>query len=83
MTIDPSNIPPSELEFVLLAIERYRKVTTVVDFEDARRFAMGVHVGLLRVRPDLDHELWQAYQDACNGLGLAPENPESVHESPE
>lgn len=70
----PYVIAEDDLELTILAIERYRKVTTVSEFEKARLFATGVNVRLLRVRPDLDKELTQVYLDAKLRLGLGPED---------
>ncbi len=60
-------------ELLLMAIERYRKVSTAEEFKRAQLLATGVDICTLRARPDLDHELEQVYQDARLRLGLGPE----------
>jgi hypothetical protein len=73
----PYTVAADDLELLLLAIERYRMVTTLAEFEATRLFSTGVNFRLLRVRPDLDQELWQVYTEACLRLGLDPCPPES------
>lgn len=75
----PYTIAADDLELLLLAIERYRKVTTMAEFEQSRLYATGVNLRLLRVRPDLDSELSQVYTDACVLLGLDPDDPGARH----
>ena len=65
-------IAEDDLELTILAIERYRKASTVSEFEKARLFATGVNVRLLRARPDLEQELMASYLDARSRLGLGP-----------
>lgn len=60
-------------EFLLMAIERYRKASTVNEFKRAQLYATGVDCCSLRARPDLDRELKQVYQDARLRLSLGPE----------
>ena len=68
----PYTVAADDLDLLLRAIERYRKIKTLDEFERARLYATGVNLRLLRVRRDLDHELWRVYIDACLRLGVDP-----------
>ena len=70
----PYTIAADDLELLLLAIERYRKVTTLPEFHSAQLYSTGVNFRLLRARPDLNQELWQVYKDACLRLGVDPDD---------
>lgn len=77
----PYTIADDDLELLLRAIERYCKVTTMAEFEKARLYATGVNLRLLRVRQDLDRELWQVYLDACLRLGINADVTDDFHQA--
>lgn len=61
----------ANLELTQMAIQRYKAVTSLDDFRQARLLATGIDIRFLRFNPDLDAALTLVYEEACARIGIA------------